>query len=114
MSILTIGAIGFVLYSLSVGAGMDAERRRIGEILDVHGSLSRVLVEMKHDQHYYALTGLAPVRDRIEQHKRSIADYLAHLTQIVADPEQASGCSSSRSASIAGWRNGRSRRACRA
>ena len=89
LSILTIVAIGFVLYSLSIGAGMDAERRRIGEILDVHGSLSRVLVEMKHDQHYYALTGLAPVRDRIEQHQRSIADYVSHLAVIIADPEQA-------------------------
>ena len=89
LSILTIGAIGFVLYSLSVGAGMDVERRRIGDVLDVHGSLSRVLVELKHDQHYYALTGLTPVRDRIDQHKRSIKDYLSHLAPLIADPGQA-------------------------
>ena len=88
LSILTIGAIGFILYSLSVGATMDDERRRIGDILDAHGSLSRVLVELKHDQHYYALTGLAPVGERIEQHKRSIADYFSQLSYMVADPEQ--------------------------
>jgi hypothetical protein len=60
LSILTIGTIVFVLFSLNIGAGMDAERRRIGDILDTHGSLSRVLVELKNDQHYYALTGLTP------------------------------------------------------
>ena len=68
---------------------MDAERRRIGDILDTHGSLSRVLVELKNDQHYYALTGLAPVHSRIEQHRRSIADYFSHLSQMIVDPQQA-------------------------
>ena len=58
LSILAIGTIVFVLFSLNIGAGMDAERRRIGDILDTHSSLSRVLVELKNDQHYYALTGL--------------------------------------------------------
>ncbi len=90
LSILAIGAIGFVVFSLNVvAAGMDAERLRIAEIHDIHGSMWRELVEMKHDQHYYLLTGLAPVKDRVEQHKRRITDYLSHLTEIVADPEQA-------------------------
>src|SRR5688572_29474900 len=89
LSILTFGTIVFVLFSLNIGAGMDAERRRIGDILDTHGSLSRVLVELKNDQHYYALTGLTPVHVRIEQHRRSIADYLSHLSLMIVDPQQA-------------------------
>ena len=90
LSILAISAIGFVVFSLNVvAARMDAERLRIAEILDIHGSMWRVLVELKNDQHYYALTGLTPVHDRIEQLQRSIADYLAHLNEIVTDPEQA-------------------------
>jgi signal transduction histidine kinase/DNA-binding response OmpR family regulator len=90
LSILAIGAIGFVVFSLNVvAARMDGERLRIAQILDIHGSMWRELVEMRHDQHYYALTGLAPVKDRVEQHQRSIADYLARLDQIVTDPEQA-------------------------
>ncbi len=90
LSILAISAIGFVVFSLNVvAARMDAERLRIAETLDVHSSMWRVLVELKSDQHYYALTGLTPVHDRIEQLQQSIADYLAHLKEIVTDPEQA-------------------------
>ena len=90
LSILAISAIGFVVFSLNVvAARMDSERLRIAETVDIHGSMWRVLVELKNDQHYYALTGLTPVHDRIEQLQRSIADYLAHLKEIVTDPEQA-------------------------
>ena len=89
LSILTFSTIVFVLFSLNIGAGMDAERRRIGDILDAHSSLSRVLVELKNDQHYYALTGLAPVQNRIEQHRRSIADYFSRLSQMSIDAQQA-------------------------
>ena len=69
----------------------------------------------KHDQHYYALTGLAPVRERIEQHKRSIADYLSHLS---ADRRRSrtggSGAATQDHRRSLDRRNGRNRRACRA
>ena len=36
---------------INIASGMDAERQRISEVLNVHGSLWRALVELKHDQH---------------------------------------------------------------
>ena len=72
--ILVTAAIAFILFALNLAGGMDAERQRIAEVLNVHGSLWRTVIELKHDQR--------------EAERRSIDDYLAHLDTLVSDPDQ--------------------------
>ena len=48
-------------------SGMDAERQRISEVLNVHGSLWRALVELKHDQHDLVVMDLPSIRERLQR-----------------------------------------------
>jgi PAS domain S-box-containing protein len=88
ISLTALGLLAFVIFSLNVAAGQDAERLRIGQIMELHGSLWRVLVEMKHDQQDYALTGLDSLRESVERHKQAAYDYAGQLRQLVQDAEQ--------------------------
>lgn len=81
-------AIGFVTYSLDVASRMDAERQRIADVLNVHQSMWRSLVEMKHDQHDFALTGLASIRDTLERERRDVETYKQRLDELSTEPDQ--------------------------
>jgi PAS domain S-box-containing protein len=89
IAVLGIGAITFVVFGLGVAAAMDEQRERIAQVTEIHSSLWRTLVEMKHDQHDFALTGVPSLRQHIEDQKRSVADYSARLAALVRDPDQA-------------------------
>jgi PAS domain S-box-containing protein len=88
ISALIVGTVGFIIYALSVGATIDAERQRISAILNVHGSLWRTLVELKHDQHDFAVLDLPSIRERLRQERAAVNDYLAHEATLVRQPEQ--------------------------
>jgi PAS domain S-box-containing protein len=89
MTFLGTAAIAFVVYALNVAApAMDAERQRISEVLDVHGSLWRALVELKHDQHDQAVLDLLSIRDRLQRERSAVNDYLAHEASLVRAPDQ--------------------------
>jgi signal transduction histidine kinase/CheY-like chemotaxis protein/HAMP domain-containing protein len=88
-AILVAGSIGFILFGLNIAAPvMDAERQRISEVLQVHGSLWRVLVELKHDQHDFAETNLPSLRERVQRERTFVNDYLAQQATLVRHPEQ--------------------------
>jgi PAS domain S-box-containing protein len=89
IAFLVAGTIGFILFALNVAAPrMDADRQRISEVLQVHGSLWRVLVDLKHDQQDLAETDLPSLRQRVQRERSSASDYLARLATLVIDPEQ--------------------------
>ena len=67
---------------------MDAERQRISEVLQVHDSLWRVLSELKHDQHDFAATDLPSLRERVQNERAAVNDYLARQASLVRVPEQ--------------------------
>ena len=67
---------------------MDAERQRISEVLNVHGSLWRALVELKHDQHDLVVLDLPSIRERLQRERSAVNDYLAHEATLVRAPEQ--------------------------
>ena len=90
MTILGAGAIGFILVSLNVVAPtMDAERQRISEVLDLHSSLWRTLIELKHDQHDQAVLAVPAIREHIQRERAAVNDYIAHLNVMVREPDQA-------------------------
>lgn len=86
--LLAAVAIGFVTLSLNVASQMDAERQRIAEILNVHGSLWRTLVEMKHDQHDFALVPVDSIRENVARERRAVEDYRNRLDHLVQDAAQ--------------------------
>jgi PAS domain S-box-containing protein len=87
--ILVAGTIAFVLFAMNVAAPMmDAERQRISEVLQVHGSLWRVLVELKHDQYDLAATDLPSLQERVQRGRSAVTDYLARETALVRIPEE--------------------------
>jgi PAS domain S-box-containing protein len=88
ITFLVAGTIGFITYSLNVASDMDAERQRISEILNVHGSLWRALVELKHDQHDVVVMNLPSIRERLQRQRSAVNDYLAHEATLVRLPEQ--------------------------
>jgi PAS domain S-box-containing protein len=89
MTILGAGAIVFILVSLNVVApAMDAERQRIAEVLDLHSSLWRALVELKHDQHDQVVLALPSIRESLQQQRSAVNDYLAHEASLLQDAEQ--------------------------
>ena len=88
ITVLVAGTIGFIIVALYTASSQDADRRRLSEINDVHGSLWRSLVELKHDQHDLAVLSLPPIEQRLEAERRAANDYLAHLDTLVTDPRQ--------------------------
>ena len=89
MTILGAGAIAFILVALNVIApAMDANRQRISEVIDLHSSLWRALVELKHDQHDQVLLALPSIRERLQRQRAAVNDYLAHEVSLVDDAGQ--------------------------
>ncbi|HEX6164749.1 MAG TPA: response regulator [Vicinamibacterales bacterium] len=86
--ILIAATIAFILVALNIAGRMDAERQRIAEVLTVHASLWRTLVELKHEQHNQAMLGLPSIGDRLRREREAVRDYLAHETSLVRVPEQ--------------------------
>jgi PAS domain S-box-containing protein len=88
ITILVAGTIGFILVAINIGASQDAERQRLTDVLNVHGSLWRTLVELKHDQHDLALTDLPTLRERLQRERSAVNDYLAHQATLLTYPDQ--------------------------
>ena len=89
MTVLGTAAIVFVLVAVNVIAPqMDEERQRISEVLNVHGSLWRALVELKHDQHDRVVLDLPSIRERLRRGRTTVNDYLARQATLVRVPDQ--------------------------
>ncbi len=88
ITILVTGTILFIVYALNQAARMDAERQRLSEILNVHGSLWRTLVELKHDQQDFAVLKLPSIADRITQERAAVNDYLAYGASLIREADQ--------------------------
>ena len=61
--LLAAAAIGLIAYSYTATARVDAEQARIADVLNLHGTMWRALVEARTNHLAYALTG-APVPAR--------------------------------------------------
>jgi PAS domain S-box-containing protein len=89
MTILGVGAIVFILVAINIIApSMDAERQRIAEVLDLHSSLWRTLVELKHDQHDQVMLALPSIREQLQRQRSEVNDYLTHEASLEQDAEQ--------------------------
>ena len=86
LAIVTAAGVGFVIFALNVADRMDEDRIRITQIKDLHGSLWRVLLEMKYDRTLQLPNGDPTARDA--EQRLAINDYTARLTALVTDPEE--------------------------
>ena len=88
ITILVAGTVGFIIYALNVASEQDADRQRLAEIVNIHSSLWRSLVELKHDQHDVAVLSLPSIEQRLQAERSAVNDYLAHQATLLRDPEQ--------------------------
>ena len=88
ITILVAGTVGFIIYALNVASEQDADRQRLAEIVNIHSSLWRSLVELKHDQHDVAVLSLPSIEQRLQAERSAVNDYLAHQATLVRDPQQ--------------------------
>ena len=88
ITIVVAGTIGFITFGLSEAYRMDAERQRVQEVFTLHGSMWRALVELKHDQHDFAVLDLPAIRERRQIERQAVNDYLSHLGTLVVAPDQ--------------------------
>jgi PAS domain S-box-containing protein len=88
ITFLVVATTGFIAFALNAASQMDAERERIQQVMAVHGSLWRSLVELKHDQHDSAILDSPAIRDRRQRERQAVTDHLAHLTTLVRVPDQ--------------------------
>jgi PAS domain S-box-containing protein len=88
ITVLVVGISGFIIVALKIAGDMDAERERVQEVLGVHGSLWRTLVELKHDQRELAVLGLASIQERRQRDRQAVNDYFAHLATLLRAPDQ--------------------------
>ena len=86
--ILAIAAAAFAIYAFNAAAAMDAERQRISEVLNVHTTLWRSLVQIKHDQHNFVVTGLPSLAERLQHERSAVADYLVRQESLVRVDDQ--------------------------
>jgi PAS domain S-box-containing protein len=88
ITFLITGTIAFILVALNIAGAMDVERQRVAEVLSVHGSLWRTLVELKHDQHDLAALNVPSLGERLNAERRAVNDYFSHLDTLVSEPDQ--------------------------
>ena len=74
ITFLVVGISGFITVALKIAGDMDAERERVQEVLSVHGSLWRTLVELKHDQRELASLGLPSIQERRQRDRQAVND----------------------------------------
>ena len=84
---------------------MDVERQRIAEVLDVHGSLWRALVELQaRSARSSRSRGLPSMRERLAARARRRRRLpRASRATLLRDPEQRSGCSELQDQQFDAW-----------
>ena len=81
-------SIGLSAYSYRASTRLDAEQLRISEVLNLHGTVWRSLVEARANHLAYVLTGAESLRDRRDDSQRLYATSMAQLASNARDQEQ--------------------------
>lgn len=86
--ILAAAAISLIVYSFSLTTRIDESQQRSSEVLNVHGTMWRALVESRANNLAYVLTGAPSLRDQREANRRVYTGSIAHLSSLVREPAQ--------------------------
>lgn len=86
--LLAAVAIGLIAYSFTATSRFDAERTRISEVLNLHGTMWRALVEARANQLAYSLTGAPALRERRDDNRRVYAGAMSLLSSNTRDAGQ--------------------------
>ena len=81
-------SIGLIAYTYTASTRLDAEQQRISEVLNLHGTVWRSLVEARANHLANVLTGAESLRDRRDDSRRLYATSMAQLTSNARDQEQ--------------------------
>jgi PAS domain S-box-containing protein len=86
--LLAAVAIGLIAYSFTTTTRLDAERTRIAEVLNLHGTMWRALVEARANHLAYSLTGAPSLRERRDDNRRVYAGAMSLLSSNTRDAGQ--------------------------
>ena len=86
--ILAAAAIGLIAYSFTVTARIDAEQSRIAEVLNLHGTVWRALVEARTNHLAYTLSGARSLRELRDVNRRVYTGSMALLNANTRDAGQ--------------------------
>jgi PAS domain S-box-containing protein len=104
--ILAAAAIGLIAYSFTVTARIDAEQSRIAEVLNLHGTVWRALVEARTNHLAYTLSGARSLRELRDVNRRVYTGSMALLNANTRDAgqlERLEGLRETVAAWTAGW-----------
>lgn len=88
LNVFAASAIGVVVYSYRESSRLELEQQRLSEVLHVHGTVWRALVEMKNHELGFQLTGSKTLGDEREIDRRVFQSSLVRLSALVVDSEQ--------------------------
>jgi len=88
VALLAASAIGFILLALDITAGMDTERQRVPQVLNLSGQLWRNVLEHRHALTTYAVSRDPSVPPRVQQGRLAIDDDLVQLQALARTPEE--------------------------
>jgi len=99
-------SIGLIAYTYRASTRLDAEQQQISEVLNLHGTVWRSLVEARANHLVYVLTGAESLRDRRDDNQRLYATSMTQLISNARNQEQLDRLARIRSAAgswIARW-----------
>ena len=86
--VVVMGTIGLIMWALHIAGVMDNERQRVAEVLNIHGALWRTMVELKHDQHDFAVLDGTATPEKLQRDRQAVDDYFAHEAALLTDLAQ--------------------------
>jgi len=88
VALLAASALAFILLALGVTAGMDAERERLPEALNLSGQLWREVINDRHDLKIYAVDRDPAVPPQVLRRRQAVDDRLVQLLVLARMPEE--------------------------
>jgi PAS domain S-box-containing protein len=88
LNVLAAAAIAVVLYSYRESSRLELEQQRLSEVLHMHSTVWRALVEMKDHHLAFQLTGSSTLSDARETDHRIFQSSMVQLASLVGDSEQ--------------------------
>jgi PAS domain S-box-containing protein len=86
--LLAAAAIALIAYSYTVTGRFDTEQSRMAEVINLHGTMWRALVEARTNHLAYSLTGTDSLRERRDDNRRIYTGSMSLLSATERDARQ--------------------------
>ncbi|MDP2319306.1 MAG: response regulator [Acidobacteriota bacterium] len=88
VALLAASAIGFILLALNITAGMDAERQRVSQELDLSVQLWRNVLDNRHALTIYSVNADPALPSLVSRARQEVDDRLAQMEALARTPQE--------------------------